>query len=120
VDRHLADTEERIVALLELPLVPPDDGPAIACTLATSQRVEQADRWRSMLTAVTGRSAIPDGVRLSFDPGRVRLAELAAAQSRCCRFFEISLQLTDPVTMDVRAPAGALVLVHELFGEPDA
>lgn len=166
LDRHLADTQERIVALhefaarlqrareqlaaidregpcdpscaflgqdhrpraglLALPLVPPDppdDGPAIACTLATSQRVEQADRWRSMLTAVTGRSAISGGLRLSFDPGRVRLgelAELAAAESRCCRFFEISLHLTDPVTMDVRAPAGALVLVHELFGEPDA
>jgi MerR family transcriptional regulator, copper efflux regulator len=161
LDRHLADTEERLVelrafaarlqrardqlaaierdgpcdpscaflgrdhqanpALLALPR--PPDGPAIACTLTASQRLEQSARWRATLDAVTTRSAIPDGVRLAFDPGRVRLgalAELAGAESRCCRFFEISLHLTDPVTMDVRAPADALTLVHELFGEPDA
>ena len=110
-------------ALLTLPRAAAEDGPAIACTLAASERLEQADRWRAMLTAVTTRSALPDGLRLAFDPGRVRLgelAELAGDEARCCRFFEISLHLTDPPAMDVRAPADALPLVHELFGEPDA
>jgi hypothetical protein len=62
-------------------------------------------------------------VRLSFDPTVApvgELAQLAAAESRCCSFFEISLHFADPPTVDVRAPADVLVLVHELFGEPDA
>jgi hypothetical protein len=72
---------------------------------------------------VTSRTPIPDGVRLSFDPTRAplgELAQLAAAESSCCSFFDISLHFADPPTMEVRAPAEALVLVHELFGEPDA
>ena len=163
LERHLADTEERIAQLrdfagrlqraqqqlaaidrdgpcdpscaflgrdhpttpnlMALPLASTNDGPAIACTLDGSERTERADRWRAALTAVTGRVAIPDGVRLTFDPARAHvgeLAELAAAESGCCSFFDLSLHFTDPPTMEVRAPADALVLVHELFGEPDA
>ena len=72
---------------------------------------------------MTTRTAIENGVRLAFDRAVApvaELAELAAAESSCCSFFEISLHFADPPTMDVRAPADALVLVHELFGEPGA
>jgi DNA-binding transcriptional MerR regulator len=161
LDRHLADTEERIGQLREfagrlqraqqqlsaidrdgpcdpscaflgrehpttpnlmgLPLASKNDGPGIACTLDGSERTERADRWRSALTAVAGRVAIPNGVRLTFDPASAdvgELAELAAAESGCCSFFDLSLHFTDPPAMEVRAPADALVLVHELFGLP--
>jgi MerR family transcriptional regulator, copper efflux regulator len=163
LDRHLADTEERIGQLREfagrlrraqqqlvaidrdgpcdpscaflgeehppttnlmaLPLASASDGPVIACTLDGSERTERADRWRSALTAVVARVAIPHGVRLTLEPAVTRLAELAelaAAESGCCSFFDISLHFGDPPAMEVRAPSDALALVHELFGEPEA
>ena len=160
LERHLADTEDRIAelrefaarlqrareqlgaidrdgpcdpsctflghatpTLLDLPLTPTGVGPAVACTLHDAKRSERADRWRSALAGVTTRTAIENGVRLAFDRAVApvaELAELAAAESGCCSFFEISLHFAHPPTMDVRAPADALVLVHELFGEPGA
>ena len=97
--------------------------PVIACTLDGFERVERAGRWRAVLSEVTAREAVDGGVRLRFDAAQVRLgelAELAAAEAGCCSFFDISLHLGDPPTLEVRAPEGALVLVHELFGEPSA
>ncbi len=96
--------------------------PALACTLNGFERVERAGRWQAVLAGVSDREAIRGGVRLRFDPARVRvveLAELAAAEVGCCRFFDISLHLGGTPTLEVRAPEDALVLVHELFGEPD-
>ena len=100
-----------------------NEAPAIACTLDGFERVDRAGQWQSVLASVTTREAIVGGLRLRFDPSRVRigeLAELAAAEARCCSFFDLSLHVTDPPAMEVRAPSDALVLVHELFGEPDA
>jgi MerR family transcriptional regulator, copper efflux regulator len=97
--------------------------PAIACTLDGFERVDRVGRWQTVLADVVAREAVDGGVRLRFDPSRVRLGELvelAAAEARCCRFFEISLHVGEPPTLEVRAPEGALVLVHELFGEPGA
>ena len=97
--------------------------PAIACTLDGFERVERAGRWQAVLSDATAREAVDGGVRVRFDPARVRLgelAELAAAEAGCCRFFDISLHLGEAPTLEVRAPADALLLVHELFGEPDA
>lgn len=106
-----------------LPLAPTGGDEPVACTLDGTERTERVDRWRSVLAGVTARAAIENGVRLSFDPATApiaELAQLAAAEASCCDFFEISLRFADPPTMDVRAPADALVLVHDLFGEPDA
>lgn len=99
------------------------DGPAIACTLDGFQRLDRSARWRAVLADVTARQAIERGIRLDFDASRVRigeLAELAAAEAGCCTFFELALHLGDTPALEVRAPQEALVLVHELFGEPDA
>ena len=98
------------------------EAPAIACTLDGFERVDRARRWQAVLADVTAREAVPHGVRLRFDPVRVRIgevAELAAAEVGCCSFFDISLHLGGTPTLEVRAPEDALVLVHELFGEPD-
>ncbi|MDD7940134.1 MerR family transcriptional regulator [Actinomycetospora lutea] len=97
--------------------------PVIACTLDGVERLDRVDRWRAVLGDVAGREAIDGGVRLTFDPDRVRigeLAELATAEAGCCAFFALTLHLGATPILEVRAPAEALVLVHELFGVPDA
>ena len=99
------------------------NSPAIACTLAGFERIERAEQWHAVLRDVTSREAIPGGVRLTFDPARTRvgeLAELASAEAGCCSFFDLTLHLRAMPILEVRAPEDALVLVHELFGEPDA
>lgn len=110
-------------ALTALPRAAAPDAAVIACTLEGSERVDRAEQWHAALADVTARDAIPGGVRLSFDPARTRLgelAELAAAEADCCSFFDLRLQLGKPLTLEVRAPQHALVLVHELFGDPAA
>lgn len=106
-----------------LPLVDADGaGDVIACSLGAGDRADRVEHWRTVLAAVTDRTAIPGGVRLTFDADRLRIAELAAlaaAEAQCCGFLELTLHLGPPVVLDARAPEDALVLVHELFGEPD-
>lgn len=99
----------------------PDAPAEMACTLGESERADRAAQWGAVLERVAGRTSIPGGVRLTFDPDRVdvgRLADLAASEADCCRFFDLTLQLGRPLTLDARAPDDALALVHELFGEP--
>lgn len=106
--------------LASLPMV---DGVVIACGLDGADREARAGQWREVLAAVTTRVAIAGGVRLTFDRARVRLdelVELAEAESRCCSFFDLSLHIGPPLRLDAKAPDDALVLVHELFGEPTA
>ncbi|GAA4862035.1 MerR family transcriptional regulator [Actinomycetospora straminea] len=95
----------------------------IACSLDAADREDRAAHWRTVLGAVVERVAIPGGVRLTVDTDRValgELAELAAAEARCCPFLDLALHLGPPVRLEVRAPDEARVLVHELFGEPAA
>jgi MerR family copper efflux transcriptional regulator len=99
------------------------DSAPIACGLDAADREQRAQHWRQVLAALTQREAIPGGVRLTFDRDRTRvaeLAELAASEVECCSFFDLTLHIGPPVRLDACAPEDALVLVHELFGEPDA
>lgn len=99
------------------------DDATIACGLDAADREQRARHWRDVLAAVTKREAVPRGVRLTFDPDHARVGELAglaASEVECCRFFDLTLHLGPPVQLEARAPGEALVLVHELFGEPDA
>ncbi|PVY96923.1 MerR family transcriptional regulator [Actinomycetospora cinnamomea] len=110
-------------ALRSLPLADRPGDDVIACDLAPGDREDRAQHWRDVLAAATHRVAIPGGVQLTFDGERLRLAalaELAASEAQCCRFFDLTLHLGSPVRLDARAPEHALVLVHELFGEPTA
>ena len=107
-----------LASIRQAPATEPDE---IACTLGASERADRAAAWGAVLAGVAGRTSIPGGVRLTFDPDRAdigRLAELAASEADCCRFFDLTLHLGRPPTLDARAPDDALVLVHELFGEP--
>ena len=108
-------------ALTALPHASGPDPTVVACTLGGFERVDRAAQWHAALDHVRARQAIPGGVRLSFDPATTligELAELASAEAGCCSFFDLTLHLGEPLTLEVRAPQEALVLVHELFGEP--
>jgi MerR family copper efflux transcriptional regulator len=108
--------------LAALPLVDrAGGGDAIACSLGAADREDRVRAWGAVLAAVTERTAIHGGVRLTFEPDRLEvadLARLAASEVECCGFFDLTLHLGPPVRLDARAPEDALVLVHELFGEP--
>ncbi|GAA4916252.1 DNA-binding transcriptional MerR regulator [Actinomycetospora succinea] len=98
----------------------PEEDAAIACTLDAADRDTRLAQWRDLLASITARAAVPGGVRLTFGP-EVRpgpLAELAAAEVDCCRFFALTLHLGPPLVLEATAPEDALGLVHELFGAP--
>lgn len=47
-----------------------------------------------------------------------QVAELAAREQQCCRFFEFTLSLSpEDIVFDARAPLGAEDLVHAVFEE---
>lgn len=95
---------------------------AVACTLSGAEQTGRVDAWQRLLTSATGRAEITDGVRLEFpsDPDLVAaVAGLAAAEQKCCAFFDFTLHLTaSTLELTVRAPEAAGPLMAELFGAP--
>lgn len=93
---------------------------AVACTLSGADQAGRVDEWRRLLTSATGRAEITDGVRLEFPshPDLVAaVARLAAAEQKCCAFFDFTLHLTAAaLVLTVRAPEAADALMAELFG----
>jgi len=92
--------------------------PSIACTLAPDQIPERMAGWHAVLATVERREPLPDGVRLhlsrSTDVGA--LAELAAAEQRCCTFFTFRLTLDAAgASLDVTGPTEARPVI-EAFG----
>ncbi|OMI32969.1 MerR family transcriptional regulator, partial [Streptomyces sparsogenes DSM 40356] len=65
-----------------------------------------------------GGKPIPDGLKLTLPADRAAaLAELAAAEQRCCPFFDFRVHLHGPrLSLEVRAPADGADLLAELFG----
>lgn len=120
----LGRTESVVGPVLDaLPVADVSGRDVIACGLDGPEREARVGRWREVLAAVTDRAAVPGGVALTFDSSRLRpaeLAELAWSEAECCGFLDLTLHLGPPARLDVRAPDDALVLVHELFGEPAA
>lgn len=99
-----------------------DDGaeePAVACSLGLDALGTRVDEWRALLADVAARAPIDGGVRLVFAPGTpvAPIAELAAAEQDCCRFFRFALTLDGRGTaLEVTAPDEAAELVESLFG----
>ncbi|NVI92497.1 heavy metal-responsive transcriptional regulator [Actinomadura sp. BRA 177] len=88
----------------------------IACSLAGDGVVERVAEWRGVIG--DGRVAeIGGGVRVTSPVGRAAaVSELAAAEQRCCPFFDFRLCFDgDVVHLEVRAPAEAAGLIDELF-----
>ena len=67
----------------------------------------------------TTRDALDDGLRLTFDPAAPveRIAQLAAAEQGCCRFFDFVITIDGRGTaLEVRAPDAAQDILADLFG----
>jgi MerR family transcriptional regulator, copper efflux regulator len=109
----------------EMVLSPPPTRPSeahrwrtapLACTLDGDQLRERAEQWREV-TAGASHTAIDDGLRLTLSAERtVALAELAAAEQRCCPFFDFRLHLDGTlVHLEAPAPADAAELLARLL-----
>ncbi|MBW3548210.1 MAG: hypothetical protein KY452_08790, partial [Actinobacteria bacterium] len=72
---------------------------------------------------VRHRRPVEGGVRLELAPGAPvgTIAQLAAAEQSCCRFFAFALTVDERgPALEVTAPSGAADVVASLFGAPPA
>lgn len=94
-------------------------GEPVACSLSGEDRVARADTWHAAIDGAA-RTTIDGGLRLTVPAERTAaIAELAAAEQRCCPFFDFRLHLDGPdLHLEVRASAEAAGLAAELFGPP--
>lgn len=100
--------------------VEPGD-PPIACTLDGDAMPGRLAEWQAMLDKARSRGTTSDGalrVELADDIALADLAQLVAAEQRCCAFFAFAITV-DPrgIALEVRAPDGARDLAAALFGQ---
>jgi len=119
----ISDPGERVPTAVVLSAKPGAgvEEPPIACTLNGGDMGQRLDDWQDLLTHVTARTPVDDGIRLTFAPDVPldRVAALAAAEQDCCRFFRFALTVdTRGTALEVRAPADAHDLLGALFGAP--
>jgi hypothetical protein len=88
-----------------------------ACSLTGAGMAERVREWRELAGGAV-RAPIPDGVRLTLPAGdAARAAGLAAAEQRCCPFFDFRLHFDgECVHLEVRVPPVGIALLTELFG----
>lgn len=108
-----------------LPMLPPEPTPPryaapapVACSLPPGAQGRRLDRWRRLVADATVED-LPDGRRLTLPVDRAgELADLCAAEQRCCPFFDFRLHLASPVVyLEVRAPEGAAALLAHLCAD---
>ncbi|GAA1768294.1 MerR family transcriptional regulator [Streptomonospora arabica] len=101
---------------------PRGSAPAVACSLESADATgERIDRWRAVL-ADARREEIEGGLRAVVPAERAgEVADLAAAEQRCCAFFSFALHFAhDAVSLEVRAPRQGRPMLDEIFGPADA
>jgi MerR family transcriptional regulator, copper efflux regulator len=91
----------------------------VACDLSDQDIRERVTQWNAVLADAV-RTEIPEGLRLTVPVERVaQVAALAAAEQRCCAFFDFRLHLDGAdLHLEVRAPAEGAALLDELFARP--
>jgi len=98
----------------------PEGAAPIACTLDGGDMATRLDEWNALLAGVTARRRLGDGgLRLEFGPGAdvAEIAQLAAAEQGCCRFFHFALVIDDRgVALEVHAPPDGEPVLAALFG----
>lgn len=74
-----------------------------------------------MLAQADDREPVDGGLTFRFPPALAgRVAELAAAEQRCCTFFEFTLHLiTGGLRFQVQVPEDAAPLLADMFGAGD-
>ena len=90
----------------------------IACTLTPTDLAGQARRWQQLLDReLTARAETGDGLRLRFRPeAEAELRALVVVETGCCPWASwIVTPGAEEVTLDVRAPAEGVAVVHEMF-----
>lgn len=133
-ERRNAETEAFIdrlrqaIAVLDGPVPPGRCGPGcgvdevpqatIACTLTGDEQADRVEEWRRLLGRADDREPIEGGLAFRFPLDLAgRLAELAAAEQRCCPFMEFAFRMADgALRFEVRAPADAAPLLDMVFG----
>lgn len=88
----------------------------IACSLTASEAGGRLADWRAVLAGAE-RQDVHGGVRLTVPASRAgALAELAAAEQRCCPFLDFALELDGQVVhLEARAPDGGAEVLAALF-----
>ncbi|MEU5988821.1 MerR family transcriptional regulator [Spirillospora sp. NPDC047418] len=99
----------------------PDGAPAareqaIVCSLGGDGMAERVAEWRTVVDGARPVE-ISGGVRVTLPAAKAgAVAELAAAEQRCCPFFDFRLCFDgDVVHLEVHAPADAAGLIDDLF-----
>lgn len=89
----------------------------VACSLTGGAFSERADQWHQILDGADRRT-IDEGIRLTLPVDRAgAVAELAASEQQCCRFFDFRIHLDGQrLHLEVRAPADGAELLTDLFG----
>ena len=97
----------------------PEPNPPVTCTLTTTDYDQRAAQWRDVLRGTRAEWTADSAVRTTLPLDRLRtLAELVAADSRCCPFLTFHLTITaDGIRLDTTAPTQARPLLPHLFGE---
>lgn len=88
----------------------------VACSLSGEGIAERTARWHQAIDGAH-RTEIRDGLRLTLPAERVaEVAALAAAEERCCPFFDFRFHLdAQDLHLEVRTPAGGAGLLADLF-----
>lgn len=89
----------------------------VACSLDSGGLAERTAQWRRLIDGAL-RQETEDGIRLTLPADRAGdIATLAAAEQRCCPFFDFRLHLDGPVLhLRVRVPAEGMSVLTEVFG----
>jgi MerR family copper efflux transcriptional regulator len=92
----------------------------VACSLPAGEVADRTGEWTALLAHATHRTATADGgLRLGLDPATPvdELVRLVAAEQDCCGFLSFAVTVdARGLALEVRAPAGAEVVVDALFG----
>lgn len=91
----------------------------VACSLDGPAVSDRISRWRDLLAGAE-REPIPGGMRLTMPSDRAaQAAGLAAAEQRCCPFFDFRLRIAGQrMDLEVRAPAEAATQLTGLLTAP--
>ncbi|OLT24102.1 MerR family transcriptional regulator [Actinomadura sp. CNU-125] len=89
----------------------------VACSLDGDGLDERVAQWQRLIDGAA-RQEIEDGIRLTLPADRAAaVAELAAAEQRCCPFFGFRLDLDGPsLHLEVRAAEEGTTMLTDLFG----